>query len=217
MSLTRKMFSSLAIVCLLCVSTVTDALGQQATQSLERAKVSTPMTSRELLSTLRQAHIDQYGSPPSLPRLAMAWAQVALENDRGHIMWNHNTGNIGPGKGNTWYQHSPRARYRSFETFAEGAKVYWQVVANCGSAFRLFDTGQPTLVAEYLKKCGYYESELDSYAKGLTLWFNHALKTLIPEEERERREKTKREREEREWTDYQLTHAFTSKCACSQP
>lgn len=213
MSLTRKVISSLAIVCLslVCVSAVSDALAQQVPQSLERTKVSTPMTPMELLATLRQAHIDQFGSPPSRSRLAMAWAQVALENAHGAVMWNHNVGNVGPGRGDTWYQHSPKARYRSFENFIDGAKVYWRVVAWCSAAFRMFDAGQPATATENLKRCGYFEADLEPYVKGMTSLYYHAIQTVIPQEERERRE---RQEQDLRAADYERRTLFSPRCAC---
>lgn len=211
MSLTRKVISSLTIVCLLFVSVVSDALGQQASQSLECPKVSTPLTPTELLTTLRQAHIEQFGVPPSRSRLAMAWAQVALENAHGAVMWNHNLGNVGPGRNDTWYRHSPKTRYRSFENFIEGGKVYWRVVAWCSAAFRMFDAGQPAQATENLKRCGYFEADLEPYVRGMTSLYHHALQTIIPQEERERLE---RQEQELRAADYERRTLFSPRCAC---
>lgn len=216
MSLTKKVISSLAIVCLslFCASAAPDVLAQQVPQSLERPRVSTPLTPTELLATLRQAHIVQYGSPPNQARLAMAWAQVALENAHGAMMWNHNVGNVGPGRNDTWYRHSPSTRYRSFESFIDGAKTYWRVVTWCKAAIKMFDVGNPVQAAEYLHQCGYYEDDYGAfYARTMSSLYGFALSTVIPEEARERREKEQRIREEH---DFELMHQFTPVCLCSR-
>lgn len=212
MSLTRNLLSSLAIVCLTWLLAAT-ALGQQATQSLQRPKTSTPMTPTQLLATLREAHVQEYGSEPSQSRLAMAWAQVALENDWGRIMWNHNLGNVGPRGTDTWYQHSPKARYRHFDTFVEGGRTYWRVVNWCRAAVRMFDAGAARRAAENLKQCGYFEADLDDYANYMGQLYRTALDRIIPQEKREREE---REFLERLAAEYEREHQFTPACACSE-
>lgn len=211
MSLTQKWISSLAIVCLTWVCASTEAFGQ-ATQSLKQSKVSTPLTETELLVALRDSHEAEYGQKPNAKKLAMAWAQVALENAHGSVMWNHNLGNVGPGATHEWYQHSPLARYRSFKNFIDGGRAYWRVVTWCKAAIAMFDAGQPVRATENLKRCGYFEADLDPYIKGMTSLYNYALTKLIPNEERARRQE---ELANRRWEEYQLTHAFTPACACS--
>lgn len=142
----------------------------------------------------------------------MAWAQVALENDWGRIMWNHNLGNVGPGKDHMWYQHSPRARYRHFDNFVDGGRAYWRVVTWCRSAMAMFDAGQPEQATENLKRCGYFEADLEPYVRGMVMLYSHAMGRIIPEEERERKEREQSEREARDW---ELRHQFTPVCACS--
>lgn len=209
MTFTRKVVSLLAIVCMNMFAG--SAQGQQATQSLEHPKLLTPMTSTELLSTLRQAHIEQEGVPPNQSRLAMAWAQAALENAHGRSIYNHNIGNVAPVKDQNFYYHVKKVRYRSYDTFNDGAKAYWRVVMWCKSAFRMFDAGQPVRAAENLKGCGYYEAEVEPYVRMLSSLYYHALKSVIPEEERERQEK---ERLDRIHADYLTKAVYTPKCAC---
>lgn len=214
MSLKRKSLLSLAIVCLTWLLAAGEALGQQAAQSLKRPKVLTPMTPTELLSTLRQAHIDEYGTTPSTPRLAMAWAQVALENAQGSIVWNHNLGNVGPSRPtHEWYQHSPLTRYRAFDNFIDGGRVYWRVVTWCRVAMANFDAGRPQQATENLKRCGYFEADLEPYIAGMSRLYHYALTKVIPDEARERREK---EQLEQAWAEYQLTHQYTPACACTR-
>src|SRR6478735_5228340 len=116
MSSTRNLVVSLAIACFSVASPATareKAQGRAAvSHALEQPKVSTPISQVELVTTLRDAHVQQYGFEPSRSRLAMAWAQVALENANGQVMWNHNIGNIGPKKKDAWYRHSSLTVYR---------------------------------------------------------------------------------------------------------
>lgn len=209
MTFTRKVVSLLAIMCMNLFAG--SALGQQAAQSLEHKKELTPLSATELMSVLRVAHVEQHGSDPSRARLAMAWAQVALENAHGRSVYNHNIGNVAPTQGQDYYFHVPKVKYRSYDTFLDGAKAYWRVVAWCKSAVRMFDAGMPDKAAENLKGCGYYEADVSLYVKGLSSLYHHALKTVIPEEEREQREK---ERTERARVEYESLTSFSHKCAC---
>lgn len=179
---------------------------------LERPKASTPMSETELVATLRTSHELQFGTTPSHSRLAMAWAQVALENASGSVMWNHNVGNIGPRGKDVWYRHSSLTTYRSFETFTEGGMAYWRTVSHCRSTLAMFDAGWPGQVAENLKRCGYFGADVELYIKGMNRLYVYALTKVIPNEERTRREK---EQAEKDWQRYQSFFAFTPTCACS--
>jgi hypothetical protein len=75
-----------------------------------------------------------------------------------------------------------------------------------------FDTGNVRGVAEHLKRCGYYQADVEHYVTGLTLWYNHALKVVMPKEERERKEK---EQADFELADYERRFPFTPECACT--
>lgn len=213
MSLASRVFISLVTVCLTWLSAVPSATGQQ--QSLRQPMVNTPLTRSELLTTLRDAHREAYGSEPSRNRLAMAWAQVAGENLHGKLIYNRNLGNVGPYRPDQPYYVVPadHHRYRHFNSFIEGAKAYWATVRHCTAAIRMFDDGNAPKAAEYLRNCGYYEAELDVYSRTMKSLYWFAMSTVIPEEERERREK---ERQAREQADYDLRHQFTPICLCSR-
>ncbi len=57
----------------------------------------TPLTPSELAKALIAAHVALFGKPPSPNRLAVAWAQCALETGRGALTQHFNFGNITPG------------------------------------------------------------------------------------------------------------------------
>lgn len=219
MSTTTKLVASLAIACLGGVLTVNTAQGrlsqeekQQARKVLERPKTATPLSQTELLVTLRESHIKLYGKAPSKRRLAMAWAQVALENAQGEVMWNHNVGNVGPRGNDVWYKHSNLTTYRSFDNFIDGAMTYWGTVERCGTTLKLSDLGYATMVAENLKRCGYFGADIELYVKGMNRLYVYALTKVIPNEERTCKEK---EQARKDWDRYQSLVAFTPRCGCS--
>jgi hypothetical protein len=167
-----------------------------------------------LVDALRDSHVAEYGTLPPRNRLAMAWAQVALENGHGTAVWNFNLGNVGPSRytDNPWYFHVPGARYRAFDNFNDSGRAYWRVVHRCSSALRAFDDGAPKVAAEALRRCGYYGAPLVPYVAGLNSLFNQALVGSLPASDRRQKE----EREKREQEDYELRHLYSPACACSQ-
>ncbi len=222
MALTRKLGVSLVIAFSFACGLVSSptAFGRTLSEKqtpliktlLQRPKEATPLSQTELLAQLRNAHELQFGYAPNRSRLAMAWAQVALENAQGEVIWNHNLGNVGPRKNDVWYRHSSLTTYRSFETFAEGGMAYWRTVSHCQSTLAMFDAGWPGQVAENLKRCGYFGADVQLYIDGMNRLYIYALTKVIPNEERARKEK---ERASKDWEQYQSLFAFTPTCGCS--
>ena len=149
--------------------------------------VQTPMTRVELMSALREGHVKVFGQLPSKNRLAMAWGQVALENGQGKLSYNHNLGNVGPGRPEqgTYFNSRDRHIYRAFDTFADGAAAYWEVIKRCKAALARFDQGNPTEAALYLQRCGYFEADLENYTKGFSSLYYYARTRVMQEEERQ--------------------------------
>lgn len=215
MSLASRLFLSLVTACLAWLSEVQPAAGQP--QSLKQPTVITPLSRTELLAVLRQGHREHAGVEPSRNRLAMAWAQVAGENLHGRIVYNHNLGNVGPYRPDQPYFVIGRThRYRHFETFVDGARAYWGTVRSCTSAIAMFDAGLPDKAAEFLRRCGYYEADLDLYSRTMTSLYWYAQRTVFAEEERERQERERRALEAAMAREYELRHQFTPGCACSR-
>jgi len=154
---------------------------------LQRDKQLTPLSDVQLVRALRDSHVENFGFEPSPAKLAMAWAQVALENGQGKFVWNHNLGNIGspPGTSHEFYVHSSYTSYRSFEGYLEGGVAYWRTVRRCGSAWANFEVGNATASALYLKNCGYYGADTDQYVRGMNELYAYALGNVIPREARE--------------------------------
>lgn len=213
MSLSRNLFFSL-MTCFIVVSVnivvIPEASGQSL-QRLEQQKTLTPLTEVGLLTVLRDSFYAKHGKLPSANMLASAWAQVALENAHGNVIWNHNIGNIGPGPTHEWYKHSSLTRYRSYPSFIDGGIAYWHTVSRCKSAFAMFNVGSIQDAGENLKRCGYFEADLEQYVRAMKSLYEYALHKVIPNEEQKRRNDLIRYM----WEEYQQTHAFTPRCACS--
>jgi hypothetical protein len=152
--------------------------------------VQTPLTETQLLGALRDGHVAVFGTAPSENRLAMAWGQVAFENGGGKLTYNNNLGNVVAANRETphYYCRSDHHRYRAFETPAEGAAAYWEVIKRCKAALVRFDQGNPYAAAAGLKQCNYFEADLGLYTRGFSQLYYHAKKAVFTEEERERRE-----------------------------
>ena len=207
-----KFVAAAAIACAMLTTSTASSWGP------ERRKQATPISAETLVEVLRDSHVAEYGKAPPRNRLAMAWAQVALENGRGAAVWNFNLGNVGPSRYTNvpWYFHSPGARYRAFDDLQESGRAYWRVVHRCSSALRAFDDGAPQVAAGALKRCGYYGAALAPYVVGLRSLFNQARVEVVPAAERRQRRIREEEREKSEDEELQRRFPLTPACACSR-
>lgn len=155
------------------------------------ATVRTPMTRTELMGALREGHLRVFGKLPSKNRLAMAWGQVAFENGHGKLVYNHNLGNVGATAPDqpTYFNKGDSHWYRNHETFVDGAAGYWEVIKHCQPALQRFDQGNPREAAVWLKRCNYFEADLDVYTRGFSSLFYLAHDKVFLEEERERQDR----------------------------
>lgn len=137
--------------------------------NLRVKKAATPVSSKVLLQVLCESHTRLHGDPPEDNRLALSWAQVALENNRGKKVWNNNLGNQGPFRMNQEYYHHLRRGwpYRSFRSLHDSGISYWILLQRCSAALRAFDDGDPLRAAQSLKNCNYFSSDVDGYATSL--------------------------------------------------
>lgn len=146
--------------------------------SLKRAKKLTPLSKNELFDSLKEGYVIVFGKKPSQQRLAMAWAQVSLENGRGSKIYNFNFGNIGASKREPHFFISGH-RFRANDSSQEGAILYWKTITKmCSSVFPYFDAGDATGAAYQLRRCGYYRVDKEHYAKGMKKLYWEALKTF---------------------------------------
>lgn len=149
-------------------------------KELQVPKKHTPIDRVELAKVLKESHFAAFEVYPSKKRLAISWAQVALENGHGKKTYNHNLGNIstwGPVPHYIGYRGQP---FRSFDTFLEGGTEYWKVLQNqCPKSLKHFDQGQPVTAAYVLRACNYYVANKESYAKAMSWLYNYALKNVL--------------------------------------
>lgn len=116
---------------------------------------ATPVTEVALARALHGAHQDVFKKTLNGHRLAVAWAQTALETGRGARLKGYNVGNVDNGQA-------------SYKSLREGAKAYWKALEKCKSAFAYFDVGDAHGAAMQLGRCGYYRADPAGYAKGMT-------------------------------------------------
>jgi hypothetical protein len=145
-------------------------------------KISTPASQEDLVKTLCDSHIVEFGVPPTANRLALSWAQVALENNRGKKVWNNNLGNQGPFRMNQEYYHHLKRGwpYRSFKSLNESGVQYWKILKKCSMALHAFDAGDAVTAATSLKKCNYYSSNEKQYSLTLNSLYYEAQARLLP-------------------------------------
>lgn len=144
---------------------------------LLQEKVQTPIGEADLVVVLRETHVEVFGKLPSRGRLAVAWGQVALENGHGTAVFNHNFGNVGAYRGYPYYKHGG-SQFRSYPTFEDGARVYWELLRDrCSRALASFDQMDGTLTATLLRRCGYHRTDVERYARILRslLWYGYRL------------------------------------------
>jgi len=146
----------------------------------KQPKIITPLTEVELMNVINDSHEEVFGFKPSDERLSMAWAMVALENGKGKHMWNHNVGNIGPGRNHDYYVHSSKTTYRSFHNFLDGGIAYWNTINRCSAVLKYFDVGASKEVALQLKRCNYFGADVEIYIKGISSLYWEASGKILP-------------------------------------
>ena len=139
-------------------------------------KIQTPVTEYELENILYEAHVDVFGKIPSKNRLAMGWAQIALENGGGSKTYNFNLGNIGANDRDSYYNVSGY-HYRNYGNFMQSARTYWHIIARCKSAVMYFDAGYSHEAAKALHRCGYFRADVIEYAKVLNSLFSRSTRS----------------------------------------
>ena len=148
-------------------------------KSFRVKRVKTPIGKPELAAVLRDGHLAALGHKPNKKRLAVAWAQVALENRQGKEVYNYNLGNITSSKSRPFFVK--RNRFRAHRNFNEGAADYWKVVHKmCKRSLKYFDRGQPRLAARQLYRCGYYKADPNKYANSMLWLYRYANRKVLP-------------------------------------
>lgn len=146
-------------------------------------KVATPLTEQEIVDVLSAGHASLFGTLPSTPRLACAWAHVMHENGRGRAIWCNNLGNITAFGWRAGYyvirvqervQRNPDVwkwvdlKFRAHETIDAGAVDYWKIMSGrYAPALALFDEGRAAGAAMKLSELGFFTALPEAYARSL--------------------------------------------------
>lgn len=143
----------------------------------------TPLKVDQAFNALKEAYYSLTNSEANLETLAMGLAQTALETGRFKAIHNYNFGNITASSkyegGWTSYPGDTTHYYRAYTSVFDGAQDYWKLLKNnYGEALAAFATGNPSLAAKKLKERGYFEADLDKYAKALSSLYNEYKKIL---------------------------------------
>lgn len=139
----------------------------------------TPIGKVELAAVLKNGHYSVFGRFPSKKTLAVAWAQVALENGQGYWTYNYNLGKITSSKKRPYYVQ--RHRFRAHRNFQEGAADYWKVVKKmCPKSLKYFKEGKPYVAAQILSRCGYYMANRQKYGKSMAKLYKLANNKVLP-------------------------------------
>lgn len=147
--------------------------------NLKNKKFLTEINEEELKEVLAKAHIAVFHKPASAKRIHMAYAQIAFENGKGKKVYNYNLGNIGGNyKSPTEpYYKVAGSRFKSFNSFYEGAIDYWlHLKSRCSMSLNYFDAGDPYTASISLKNCGYFRADLKFYQKNLSSLYYQSIK-----------------------------------------
>lgn len=163
----------------LCIILGTLSPTKECAKNLEMKKNQTSIEVYALKKVLQESHIEVFGNKANLNKINMAWAQIALENGKGKFVYNYNLGNIGAHaiKNTRPFYRVADSKFRSFLSFKEGAKNYWTYLKNkCPGSLNYFNTGDVKSVVTILKKCNYYESDVDLYYLNMNSLFKESFK-----------------------------------------
>lgn len=144
--------------------------------SMKRPQTPTPVSERQLLDSLKEGHVAFFGTEPSYRRLASAWAQVSLENGQGSKVYNFNFGNIGGSKREPYFFINGHP-FKANDSVIDGTVLYWKTIKKmCPSVLPYFDVGNAKGAAYQLYRCGYYRSDKEDYARGMSQLYWKAIK-----------------------------------------
>lgn len=153
-------------------------------QGKQVAKITTSLTEAQLAEALSAGHQAAFGTLPAHPRLGCAWAQAALEHDRGKAVYCHNIGNVSAfgGYSGNFYVIRVQERikrdpdewkwvdmkFRAHADHVMGAKGFWLLIAGrYGNALDRFDAGDPSGAANALSRAGYFTARAEQYAAAM--------------------------------------------------
>jgi len=147
---------------------------------LFKKRAITPTTKDVLISALYKGHKQVFKQAPNNKRLAMALAQINLENGHGKKIYNHNLGNVGPRRTQKVpYFILGGSKFMAHKSFLQGAVGYWHhLKAVCPGALPYFSSGHPIVAGYRLRACNYYTSPKVKYSRLLNILYQPAFKRV---------------------------------------
>ena len=160
---------------------VTFPANVHANKGMVVKKTKTPATKQQLISALEKGYSVVFNRKIDNNTLAMALAQINLENAHGKVIYNHNLGNVGPTyKENVPYFILGPTKYKAHNTFTQGAIGYWAHLKKvCFKALPYFKTGNAYTASYVLRACNYYGAPKSKYAKVMSQLFPIAKKRVL--------------------------------------
>ncbi|HTJ83155.1 MAG TPA: hypothetical protein VL400_15660, partial [Polyangiaceae bacterium] len=158
-------------------------------QASEVPRRATPVGEIDLARLLVSTHKTVFGEPPTLARISVAWAHLALEHQRGAGVDDHNFGNISVGddyvgpyflrqlaerqrddaKAALGGWKTVGMRFAAFPDDVAGVTAYWRLLeAKYGSALKLFDVGNAHNAGRKLAELGYATAYPEPYAVSMS-------------------------------------------------
>ena len=147
---------------------------------LYQKRVITPASKTVLINALYDGHKKVFKTTPNYKRLAMALAQINLENGHGKKIYNHNLGNVGPRRAQKVpYFILGGSKFMAHKSFLQGAVGYWHhLKVVCSGALPYFSTGRPVVAGYRLRACNYYTSPKVKYSRLLNILYQSAFKRV---------------------------------------
>jgi len=147
--------------------------------NFHQAKKETPLERQEIVVALIDSHQEVFDAVAKENRIAMAWAQIALENGHGKKVYNYNLGNIGASTKEPYYILGG-SRFKSLPSANDGAVFYWKTLKKmCPGVLNVFDQGNAKHAANKLYNCGYFRSDPDDYGDKLKSLYYFAHNKLL--------------------------------------
>ena len=156
----------------------------------------TPLNPATMAAILRDSYHGVFGTFPSLPMLANAWAQCALEHASGEATYDRNIGNITvpAGYAGDFYvlhvqeQVEPGVwkyldlKFAAHQDFIDGGRAYWALLRRrYASVLPLFEAGRTEDAAYRLHDLHYYTANAAPYARGMVGLVRRFDREIVPQ------------------------------------
>jgi hypothetical protein len=157
--------------------------------SLEEPRRPTPIDKLSMAKLLVETHHEVFGTAPTVARISVAWAHLALEHNRGNEVENHNYGNLSVPETTTERHYARevtertrknakaalgewklvKMRFRAFPSARAGMTTYWKTLRDrYPSALQLFDVGNAHHAGRKLADLGYATMYSEPYAVSMS-------------------------------------------------